>query len=302
MNAIDLFAGLGGWTCGARSAGVIVRWAANHWRAAVDVHSANHPETAHSCQDLHQADWSVVPRHDVLLASPCCQGHARARGKDRPHHDASRATAWAVVSCAEFHRPAVLVVENVIELRNWALYPAWCQALGALGYTLSENIIDAADCGVPQNRVRLFVVGTRSRFPLNLRQPDRPAVAASTIIDFRAGQWNAVLRRGRAVATIERWRNGRREHGDRFVFSFYGNTRTGRSITRPLGTITTRDRWAVVDGNRMRMLTVDEARAAMGFPSQYRLPANKRLAMHLLGNAVCPPAARYVLDQIRRAA
>ena len=64
VRAIDLFAGAGGFSTGAHMAGVEVVWAANHWPAAVDVHAANHPETEHSCQDLHQADWTKVPAHD----------------------------------------------------------------------------------------------------------------------------------------------------------------------------------------------------------------------------------------------
>src|SRR5476651_865283 len=115
MTAIDLFAGLGGWTLGAEWAGLRVVWAGNHWRATVDIHAANHPHTVHACQDLAQADWHSIPRHDVTLASPACQGHAHARGIDRPHHDAARSTAWAVVECCEVHRPAVCVVENVTE-------------------------------------------------------------------------------------------------------------------------------------------------------------------------------------------
>jgi len=80
MDAIDLFAGLGGFSEGAEQAGVRVVWAANHWPAAVQVHANNHPETEHVCQDLQQADWTQVPKHDLLLASPACQGHSRARG------------------------------------------------------------------------------------------------------------------------------------------------------------------------------------------------------------------------------
>ena len=123
--AIDLFSGLGGWSTGAKIAECNVLWAANHWPAAVEWHSANHPETAHACQDLHQADWSSVPAHDLLLASPCCQGHSKARGKrhGNPKHDASRSTAWAVVSALEYHRPAMAIVENVPEFMAWALYP-----------------------------------------------------------------------------------------------------------------------------------------------------------------------------------
>jgi site-specific DNA-cytosine methylase len=130
-TAIDLFAGLGGWSTGARAAGVEVLWAANHWPDAVEWHSANHPDTQHICQDLHQADWTKVPSHDILLASPCCQGHSKARGKSsgNPQHDSSRSTAWAVVSALEFHRPEAAIVENVPEFMDWALYPAWEAAM-----------------------------------------------------------------------------------------------------------------------------------------------------------------------------
>lgn len=152
MKAIDLFAGAGGFSTGARLAGCEVVWAANHWPLAVEWHAANHPDAAHVCQDLHQADWTRVPAHDLLLASPCCQGHSRARGKGHgnPQHDASRSTAWAVVSAAEFHRPQFVVVENVPEFLQWALYPAWAAAMQALGYSLSPHIVDSADHGVPQ--------------------------------------------------------------------------------------------------------------------------------------------------------
>jgi len=50
------------------------------------------------------------------------------------------------------------------------------------------------------------------------------------------------------------------------------------------------------------MLTVDESRAAMGFPSTYQLPSNKRDAMQMLGNAVCPPKARAIITALREAA
>lgn len=83
IKASDLFAGLGGSSTGAEMAGAEVVWAGNHWPAAVEAHKANHPGAIHVCQDLHQADWSLMPRHDLMMASPCCQGHSKARGKRR---------------------------------------------------------------------------------------------------------------------------------------------------------------------------------------------------------------------------
>lgn len=304
MKAIDLFAGAGGFSTGANMAGCNVVWAANHWQSAVDVHSENHPNTEHACQDMHQAIWADVPSHDLLLASPCCQGHSKARGKlsGNPQHDASRSTAWAVVSATEFHHPEFAVIENVPEFISWSLYPAWRMAMEALGYCLAPHIIDAADHGVPQHRERLFIVATRSKHPLMLQFPIRNHVPASSFIDFNAGKWQPIVKPGRATATLARIDAGRRMHGDRFISSYYGNERGGRSISRPSGTITTRDRHAIVDGDRMRMFSVQECRTAMGFPSDYKLPQQHRLAVHMLGNAVCPPVARDVINALKEAA
>lgn len=79
LTAIDFFSGFGGWTRRGKDAGLSVLWAANHWPEAVEWHTRNNPETIHACQDLHQANWANVPKHDVMLASPCCQGHTKAR-------------------------------------------------------------------------------------------------------------------------------------------------------------------------------------------------------------------------------
>jgi len=304
MRAIDLFSGAGGFSTGATMAGCNVVWAANHWPDAVKVHALNHPEAEHVCQDLHQATWETVPSHDILLASPCCQGHSKARGKQNgnPQHDASRSTAWAVVSAAEYHRPAFAVIENVPEFTSWSLYPAWRMAMEALGYCLAPHIIDSADHGVPQHRERLYIIATSSKNPLMLKFPAREYVPASSFIDFGAGNWTLIEKPGRATNTLSRIAEGRRVHGQQFISSYYGNERGGRSINRPIGTITTRDRHAIINADRMRMLSVQECRAAMGFPDDYQLPNQHRLAVHMLGNAVCPPVARNLINEIRRAA
>ncbi|MDI4659526.1 MULTISPECIES: DNA cytosine methyltransferase [Cobetia] len=304
MNVIDLFAGAGGFSTGATMASCNVAWAANHWPDAVEWHSRNHPNAAHICQDLHQADWSQVPAHDLMLASPCCQGHSKARGKasGNPQHDASRSTAWAVVSAAEYHRPPAILVENVPEFLDWQLYRPWVLAMQALGYAVSPHVVDAADLGAPQNRIRMFLVLTQSTQPLKLNLPTLDHLPAASFIDFEAGRWQPIEKPGRAAATLERVRAGRATHGERFLISYYGNTKTGRSLDRPIGTITTRDRWAIVDGDRMRMLSRWECRSAMSFPDTYQLPDNHRLAVHLLGNAVCPTPVSHIIKALQQAA
>lgn len=304
MKAIDLFSGAGGFSTGAAMAGCDVVWAANHWPEAVEWHAANHPDAAHVCQDLHQADWTKVPAHDLMLASPCCQGHSKARGRahGNPQHDASRSTAWAVVSAAEYHRPALILVENVPEFLSWQLYRPWKLAMKAMGYSVAPHVIDAADHGAPQNRVRLFLVLAKSKAPLQLDLQPEVHMSARRFVDLNSGNWTPIDKPGRAKSTLARITAGRAEHGDTFLMSYYGNSRGGRSLDRPIGTITTRDRWAIVHGDRMRMLNRFECRAAMSFPDDYQLPDNHRLAVHLLGNAVCPEPVSRMVSQLQEVA
>jgi DNA (cytosine-5)-methyltransferase 1 len=304
LTAVDLFAGLGGNSEGARQAGVHVLRAANHWPLAVRFHEENHPETEHDCQDLHQANFGAWPDFDICLASPCCQGHSKARGKESAEHDTSRSTAWAVVSCVEARRPKFLMVENVVDFTDWALFPQWKSCLESLGYTLHVNVLDSADFGVPQHRVRMFLTGVHkdvSARPVVVAPPGLPHVAVRPVIRWQEGSWSDVNKPGRSEATLRRIANGRREQGEQFVAPYYGSGsgETGRSLDRPIGTVTTRDRWALVNGPKMRMLTPTEYRDIMGFGEHYRLPAVRKDAIHLLGNSVVPACAKAVCEAFR---
>jgi DNA (cytosine-5)-methyltransferase 1 len=303
MTCVDLFAGLGGNSEGARQAGVKVLVAANHYPPAVEFHALNHPDTDHLCQDLHQADFSSWPDFDIMAASPACQGHSLARGADRPHHDATRSTAWAVVACAEAKRPKGLLVENVCEFSRWCLFPEWRRCLEKLGYTLHLNELDSADFGVAQHRKRLFITGIHrsvSDKPVVVPNPCKQHVPVSDILNFASGKWSRVLKAGRALATLRRWTSGHERHGERFLMPYFGSGSgtTGRCLSRPVGTLTTRDRWALVDGGQMRMLTSYECRRAMGFGEDYIIPESHKTAIFMLGNAVVPAVARGVFTAL----
>ena len=310
ITAIDLFAGAGGSSEGARQAGASVVWAANHWPLAVEVHARNHPDTEHVCQDLHQCDWSTAPACDLVLASPACQGHSRAasaggRRGSQPKHDADRSTAWAVVSCLEATRAPLAVVENVTEFRTWALYPSWCDALERLGYILTEHVIDAAWSGVPQRRKRLFITAARGERGLVLALPvEEPRKAVNIIdpADVRGWRDVAELPPG-ARARIER--AAARQHPDRTFVANYVTDDVGSDLYDPVTTITTKHQRAWIRRTRgggliRRMWTSREYARAMGFPDSYQLTGRVSDDCRLVGNAVCPPVMRAIVTEIAR--
>lgn len=302
MRAIDLFGGFGGFSLGAEQAGARVVWAANHWPLAVEVHAANHPGTEHVCQDLRQADWTALPRFDLLLASPACQPHSTAsQSRRRPYHDEMRATAWAVVDCADATEPRALIVENVPGLRRWRLYPLWLAALERIGYRLTERIITASHHGVPQRRERLFVVGIRGRAPALPLDLARPEPAFGPCIEPDAEGWKPI--RDASADVQARIAKGRRNHGDRFLTQ-HVTGHPGVSLDEPIRTITGGDQWALVEGDRYRVLTIRENARGMGFPDSYRWPkrATRRDTIKGLGNAVCPGVARATVAAVMEAA
>jgi DNA (cytosine-5)-methyltransferase 1 len=304
-KVVDLFAGAGGTSTGAASIGCDVLAAVNHWPVAVASHALNHPRAQHHCEDAAVIDPTTLPAHDALVASPSCTGHTRARGVEQPHHDSARATAWCVVRVLEAQRPRLVVVENVPEMRAWVLYPAWRSALEALGYALSETVVNAADCGVPQERERLFVVGVRGRRSRRAIAPRITPTAhrpARECIDLDGGSWRPW--REYTAKSVERIEAAVRRQGRECLVPYYGSrsSHAGRSLDRPIGTLTTRDRYVVVRGDVARVLTVDEQLELSGFPAGYQLTGTRAQRVAQIGNAVPPPLAAAVLRSVLEAA
>ncbi len=316
MRAVDLFAGFGGFSLGASQAGAEVVLAANHWQLAVDAHRANHPETLHVCQDLNQANFHTFPDHDLLLASPACQGHSRAAQPSRKNdrsiaskHDALRSTAWAVINCVEAKRPYAVIIENTIDFRNWELYDLWLMAMERLGYAVEQHLAVASRFGVPQRRKRLIIVATRSKNPLGLVLPTAPEPGFGPCIDWEDAHvdrtedgWRQIC--DKPLPVQRRIAKARaRGLGERFLTQYVSN-HPGVPLDEPIRTITTKIQWGVVDGDRMRMLRIREHARAMGFPDDYRWPdsSTKRQQIRGLGNAIVPAVAKWFTERVMEAA
>ena len=77
-----------------------------------------------------------------------------------------------------------------------------------------------------------------------------------------------------------------------FLMKYYGTGENVHSITKPVDTITTKDRFAVIDGNtytldiRFRMLMPHELAGAQGFPKDYWFSGNRQDQVKQIGNAV----------------
>jgi DNA (cytosine-5)-methyltransferase 1 len=203
-------------------------------------------------------------------------------------------------------------VENVVNMRRWSRYPEFIEALQGLGYKTAEQVLNAADFGVPQSRRRLFIVCDRRQQPAPIRIPQKRHASAATIIDFNGTYQFSPLRTDRrAKATLARADRAIETLGPDvpFLIVYYGSDQAGgwQGLDRPLRTITTLDRFALVKpsktGHAMRMLQPAELQKAMGFPCAHTMMhGTRRDRIRMMGNAVCPPvmaaAVKAVIEDV----
>lgn len=312
IRGCDIFCGAGGSSAGAKAAGIQVVAGIDMCETATATFSANFPD-AHvvtsRLEDVAIEEFRTAAGPiDVLLASPECRNHTCAKGS-APRDEASRATAMHVVEYARALRPRWLVLENVIYMRPWSRYKELKSRIRNLGYFIEEHVLDSADFGVAQHRRRLFLVCDRARKPELIipKRPGRRKTAKSVLDPPDAWQTSALFDERRAAATLERASRGFQALGEEasFLLVYYSNDGSGgwQPLNRPLRTITTVDRFALVrhDGRepRIRMLQVSELKRAMGLANDYKLPTGtRRDRIRLLGNGVCPPVMEAVVRSL----
>jgi DNA (cytosine-5)-methyltransferase 1 len=177
----DLFCGAGGSSTGARRALLGLGYkmnlvAINHWPVAVETHQRNHPEARHYCQDVQLAKPAeLVPegKLDLLMASPTCTYHSRARG-GKPINDQQRMDPWAIIHWCTELRVKRLIVENVPEFQMWGplnlktglpikrrqgeYFLAWINALRGAGFKVEWKVLNAANFGDATTRERFFLM------------------------------------------------------------------------------------------------------------------------------------------------
>lgn len=314
LKTLDLFAGVGGSSAGARKAGAKIVAAIDAWPLATSTYRANFPDTRVVTRKLDKvglrAFHESIGNIELLLASPECTNHTLAKGSAK-RSEASRLTALQVTRYAREFKPRWIVIENVTRMRQWRRYKSFISKLRTLGYSIREQALNAKDFGVPQDRRRLFILCDREETPPKVQPTNNDhRMSVNDVIDGN-GKWKLkpLFADNRATNTIVRYLTGLERVGESksFLLVYYGSDAGGgwQSLDRPLRTVTTVDRFALVRPNggapKMRMLQVPELKRAMGFGPKYRMNGGtRRDRIKLLGNAVCPPVMEAVVRTITR--
>lgn len=304
-----MFHGAGGSSLGAQLAGAKIVAGIDYWDIASEAYMINFPDAKAIKADIRSVSPTrlrdLVGDVDLIVASPECTNHSCAKGA-APRNEASRLTAFEVTRFAREFRPKWIIIENVIQMNRWEKQLELLNELHDIGYNVTQEKLNAKDFGVPQTRRRLFLVCSLLGEVKTPVVGSGPITAAKRVIDLN-GTYNytPLYQPKRALATIERAERAISELGPKepFLIVYYGTDGSGgwQSIEQPLRTITTLDRFALIKPSRaghvMRMLQPAELKLAMGFPPSYKLDVGtRRDKVKLMGNAVCPPVMKSIVN------
>lgn len=177
MNIIDIFAGCGGMSLGFEMAGFNIPVAIEKDEWASETYKKNHPNTKVITEDIMNISdiSSVLPREietiDGIIGGPPCQGFSLSGNRDK--NDPRNSLFMEFVRFVRYFNPKFFVMENVIGILSMKTKSGDCitdiikKEFETSGYSVEIFILNAAEFGVPQNRVRVFFIGLRNDIEYN---------------------------------------------------------------------------------------------------------------------------------------
>ncbi|MCA9062147.1 MAG: DNA (cytosine-5-)-methyltransferase [Planctomycetaceae bacterium] len=304
---IDLFAGIGGLRLGLESVGGDCVFSCEKDPFAQKTYHAWYGENPEGDVTTLAASGEI-PQHDVLAAGFPCQPFSiagvskkKSLGREHGFKDKTQGTLFFhLAEIIEKHRPPVLLLENVKNLRSHNRGDTWqtiSGTLSQLGYCVFDKVIDAVHY-VPQHRERVLIVGfDRDVFgddpPFTFPEPpDGPLLRIRDLLEDSPDP--------RYTLTDHLWQylqdyaEKHRQKGNGFgcsVVDLDGTTRTLSARYYKDGSEILVSRGA---RKRPRRLTPRECARLMGFPDDFVIPVSDTQAYKQFGNSVIMPVMQEV--------
>ena len=166
MKFIDLFAGLGGFHKALHDLGHECVYASELDPILRDVYKDNWEiKPAGDIRKIVEHDLDSIPPHDILCAGFPCQPFSKA-GKQLGMKDTERGTLFdEIVKILDRHKPKYFILENVPFIAKHDNEETWkymAVKFQELGYKVDHQNYSPHEFGVPQHRLRIFIVGCRN--------------------------------------------------------------------------------------------------------------------------------------------
>lgn len=349
ITCVDLFAGAGGFSLAARRVGIVVKAAVEYNRSACASYELNFISGKENPPQLYPGDIRkldpktildshfVSNRHcDLVLGGPPCQGFSTHRIKNSGVDDPRNELILKYFEFVSVLLPNVFLMENVPGIL-WERHRSYLDEFYEEGtknnyYVYDPVVIDARDYGVPQRRKRVFILGVRGDFALNIQWPpkathgnesmrkDNPELlpwvtadevfkklldendennlhmnhSADMVARFKATPSNGGSRQQSGfVLPCHRKHNGHKDVYGRIDSSQSGPTMTTACVNPSKGRF--------VHPTEHHGITARHAARFQTFPDEFVFKGGLMAAAYQIGNAVPVRLGEVLLSEIKRA-
>ncbi len=357
LRVFDLFCGAGGFSEGFRQAGFEIVGGLDKWPPAVKTYNHNFGEGMAEVQDIDAIPPDEIdqriPDTEVLIGGPPCvhfSNSNRCGRHDRLPEGAALINAFLRIVAVKKHKHRSVLkawfMENVpnankgledsytfadLKLSGWANRNGHRSEDEAISLHDKKQKLNAADYGVPQNRLRLVLgelIKQRKTASFRLEKSDTAKTVGDMLDDFPKPNGR---KQQRVIdpnyPDIERftseisdhfydtgihevfWHEARRlkqEHPYMGKMSFPENRyRPSRTV---MATLTAASRESLIykcEGSRQgngqyRMPTARERAVLMGYPLHYQFSGTEGVKVKQIGNSICPPLAYVIANAVRK--
>lgn len=296
MRTIDLFSGVGGLSLGFKSQDFKIIGAIDNWDKAVQTYNNNfnilgHKAISHDLTAYKEIDFnSNYGLIECVIGGPPCQDFSSA-GKRIESQNANLTVVFAEI--IKKISPKFFVMENVSRAKNSFSYLRAKKILKESGYKISELILNASFCGVPQSRKRFFSIGEKNGSVDNFMDniiSQSISKKPLTIREYFGDNLN-----------INHYYRHPRSYQRRAIYSIDEPSATIRGVNRPIPkTYTPHSKDSVKDLEGIRSLTYKERAKVQTFPDEFIWDGTKTEIEQLIGNAVPPKLAGFVAHSLKK--
>lgn len=320
LKFIDLFAGIGGFRLGFENAGCKCVFSSEIDDHACEMYELNFGDNP-KC-DISTLEAADIPDFDILCAGFPCQAFSIC-GKQKGFYDETRGTLFFdICRILEAKKPKAFVLENVSNLEkhdSGRTLTIMLSSLSELGYTVVYKVLNARDFGVPQNRDRIVIVGSRDGIAFDFTKLQTNTVESMKPFLDKTGDFE-ILSPGSYTILNESLVKKQPKSG--LMFCGYRNKKIRTVGVRPgtehlsrvhkqpnriydaagihptLASQESSGRYFIKDGNIVRKLTMDECFRFMGFPENYKKVGGSAQLYARIGNSICVNMVKAVATEV----
>lgn len=330
--SIDLFSGVGGLTEGLHQAGFSTKLAFEIDDLASKAYKLNHRNTEIIVDDIRKVNIEGIKQKlkgqtiHLLAGCPPCQGFSSIRrlNKPKPVEDERNSLINEYVRFIKELMPYTFMMENVPGLAlDKSFHEAKEYLENDLKYHIDYRVVNVRDYGVPQNRKRLVMVGSRLG-PIKVAAPMQEKVTVKKAIGNLPLPEQSIdslhkiypkhsLRIEQLIKDIPKNGGSRKDLGsdkqlkchqkENVGFNdVYGRLRWDDYSTTITGGCLNPSKGRFLHPEQDRCISAREAALLQSFPKDYKFPIDApitKIAL-MIGNALPPKFSKIQAENIKQ--